>query len=761
MPSEKVIIHEFRTGITTQKNDDGGFLANSFTGYYMDFTLNPIPLSVQQAISNNLFKVAEGSSRDKPAIIGRVVKKTTFNDDPDYSVVAIVSRGTDSNGRTATLTRFFLCEGANSLPKILYFLEDYKSKHNQQYPVFNPQESRKLGECHQMDGFDSAPHDPKLTIPNQWQNQLPNMPILLNPNSENYSLQKIHSIAKLRAAEIHPSTDIAWAYNVEALENPLSFIVIHPTNLPAYDRIHIAINNYMNVSPSVAAKEGRYKLAIQNLIEHSNVNQESVKIIIEGLRDNDITDLDWQRWFNGQGADTINQLTPGDRWERLLMLQAMILPATLPAFIKWIIKREKHQFNNMFFGMGGLFYQSKNINQPMIDFQNQFINIIINNGSPNLILTGIKYLLIELKKKTIEVKDAIIFLQNDVGQKWKQCLQQEATQYILSDLKLIPDLRPGASAIIQNHKYPESPKFQFDVINLWKEIIMNWKQISPSNSSSGKTPPKINFEVLSKYKYLAQLFEQLQTDPSPQKDNYRLAAYFYQISEGIVSAKVFENAYGKKILEYADPELKLTIKRDRSLVENLNYYGKKYWLAHFLLQNVIIWGLLWYIFFRNIPVQVTSNTENSSSSVPTKKENLTSVKTPDSSKKQLTNIPEDINNFDKETVPAIAEIKKLVCTSIKPRCPGKNQPNIDKIINQAIKEVLGNSNLPDYNIRNTTEEDIKIKQQWIQQIKDYQQNVINPTGKNIVDGVITNNPTFNTFNKLKQQTEEKVKEKLQ
>ena len=139
----EIEIHEFSTGIRPERTADGGWVSLGFTGQYMNATINSVPHAIQRSIANKEFAVAEGASSDEPAVIGRVVS----GEDSDWSVVAVVTKGRDEKGRSASLYRYFFCKGdkgVSNLWRIISWIEDYQRLHNGEMPVFNPFDTREL-----------------------------------------------------------------------------------------------------------------------------------------------------------------------------------------------------------------------------------------------------------------------------------------------------------------------------------------------------------------------------------------------------------------------------------------------------------------------------------------------------------------------------------------------------------------------------------------------------------------------------------------
>ena len=130
-----ITINEFSTGIRVEGTANS-WLSARFTGNYMNATLDPIPLVVQNAISNQLFAVSEGDATDTPAIVGREVQENS----EAWSVLAIVTRATDKQSRPIAVYRYFLAEGKGKLEHLLR----WHVQANQ--PVFNPFDVKQIGE---------------------------------------------------------------------------------------------------------------------------------------------------------------------------------------------------------------------------------------------------------------------------------------------------------------------------------------------------------------------------------------------------------------------------------------------------------------------------------------------------------------------------------------------------------------------------------------------------------------------------------------
>jgi hypothetical protein len=326
-------IHEFSTGIRPQINADGSWVSLGFTGQYMNTTIDPIPYAVERSIANKEFAVAEGAFSDRPAVIGRVVLD---NENSDWSVVAVVSRGQDEKGRSASFYRYFLSEGRDNLSNLVAWMEDYERK-NGYKPIFNPSETKVLG---QVTEFNSQnPPYPRTDFVG---NSDPT-PIIIHSN-ERLTLQKINNLA-IGKSNGQP---VAWAFNAEALEKPWSFIVIQAASDRAYQILQRATANTPKVQTPVVVDEQALKSAIKSLMGSSAVKPEVMSVVADALGNNQVTQQYWENLFDGQGArNAINQKIYSPQMVRLLTLRALVIPQTLREYLDWLDINDKINKRNL------------------------------------------------------------------------------------------------------------------------------------------------------------------------------------------------------------------------------------------------------------------------------------------------------------------------------------------------------------------------------------------------------------------------------
>ncbi|NEQ17044.1 MAG: hypothetical protein F6K44_26140, partial [Moorea sp. SIO3E2] len=276
-----VEIYEFSTGIKAEITPDGGWISRGFTGRYMNVTLPQIPYTVERAIANKRFAVVEGANSNQPAVIGRVVPGEPDSCIPDWSVVAVVSRGRDDGGRPLSVYRYFLCQGADSLGKILSWMEDYAQRVGH-LPVFNPFETR----VDPSQEISIPPEIPSEKLEHKFEHK--SVPIVLSwQHKPNFRL--INKIAEIKAG----AEPVSWAYNAQALENPWSFVVIHPASERAYGSfLQVKANRPLALMPATVDEQA-LKSAIKRLINSSQVKSEAVRQIAGALGNQKITSDYW------------------------------------------------------------------------------------------------------------------------------------------------------------------------------------------------------------------------------------------------------------------------------------------------------------------------------------------------------------------------------------------------------------------------------------------------------------------------------------
>ncbi len=495
-------IYEFSTGIVPDTAEDGSWFSRRFTGGYMNNTFpgGKIPDTVERAIRNKHFSVVEGGKMGKPAIIGRVIPGN-----PDYSVVALVSRGKDEVGRPLTVHRYFITEGQYNLPKILDWLKDYRSRYKK-LPIFHPEAPRRA------EG-DIIPHFQSwnMTVNDAEKRVLEkDIPVLTQGNQYDFDL--VHILAANKAQD----QPLSWAYNAVALENPWSFTLIHAEDNEAYKKIKVAIENPPEQVADSEIDPQRLEAAVKGLSTSSRVRKEWVQVVAEAVGNEAVTEKYWRQVFNGEGADRSKDI-PSPPMARLLTLRAMILPESLPYFLRW-----PH------------FQQHKEVS---LEFQHEFYNLILDPSQPprgvpdraersifqDRLAQGVSCVLQEvlLGKCTLETVVELLTEERERSV-WNHCVQG-LVENIADDFKSIVSFKPSGSS--------EEPQLKCDSA-LWEPLLhSNY----PFKSTDRK---KVKKHSLRYYLPLAELFDKLEKDTR--------GAYFYQISTGMVPSKIFISVYKKE-----------------------------------------------------------------------------------------------------------------------------------------------------------------------------------------------------------------------
>ena len=496
MTTAKVItIHEFSTGIQAQRTNDGNWVSQGFTGQYMNATLDPIPQVVGKAISNRLFAVAEGSSKDEPALIGREITEG----EETWSVIAVVSKGKDDRGRSASMYRYFLSEGRNQLTPILRWLLSTKEDF-----VFNPFDYQEIDQPHQADkNRNSPPVDKKENLIALAEREAP---IIISSDDSIVNPLIVNSLAAKKAEE--NGYPIAWAYRVEALEKPRNFQVIYPASAKAEQVLERSLARTPN-TPTFIQNEQDLNTAVKAIFRKGKVQLEHLLILEDALQNPQVTDEYWQNLFHGQGAnEALSKGIYSAQMVRLLALQSVILPATLTKYLGWLEKREKND----------------EVKKIFIDFQKQLREVLarVNPESEFLglkekVIAGVRFIIPYVVKQPELLKPTVSLLKPQNGL-WGSFYHYQVKHEIDRDLTTAPQLILG---------YQPNEVLTLMEEPLWEELFQEIKLTWERNRVSPK----------EKYLPLAKFFEQVSYYPA--------SALFYHIAWGEVPGEVFDECSGR------------------------------------------------------------------------------------------------------------------------------------------------------------------------------------------------------------------------
>ncbi|UUO15754.1 hypothetical protein [Dolichospermum heterosporum] len=278
--------------------------------------------------------------------------------------------------------------------------------------------------------------------------------------------------------------------------------------------------------------EASLKPAIRKLIHSSQLKPEAVRVIVEGLEDENVTPEDWETLFNKEGAEiAIKQKIYSPQTVRLITLRAIVIPETLQEFLAWLNiqkskKPDEHQTVSLEF--------QKDI-RPLFP-QEQLTK-------------GINYLILNLLNKQISV-DCVYWLLTTDGSAWVYARKKFITD-VKYDLQLIGDYVTRRL----DHKFFKCRK------QVWASLISNWRSIQKETHKS------------EEYQPLAELFERFK--------EYELAAYFYQVSQSNVANDLFYNIAYEKYLQLNPNEHKLS---------KILFYEVAY--QEYRKSNISVYGLL-------------------------------------------------------------------------------------------------------------------------------------------------------------------------
>jgi hypothetical protein len=325
-----ITIHEFSTGIRPDQTPDGGWVSRGFTSRFMNSTVDPIPHEIERSIANFDFSITEGTARDEPAFIGRII--ASQDQQSLWSVVAIVSRGKDEVGRSAPFFRYFFVEGGpreDFIPHILAWFEQYKSSYGQ-YPIFNPFDQRTIGNGLKVD-----------IIPKSLQQMT--SPLLYEPTPmifNEYNAAAIHELSVKKVAN-QQNILAAWAYNVEAVERPGQFTAIRAASEASYNALSNAKKAMVGIQPRVVFDEESVKTALKGITNSPTIKDEHFQDFATALADQKVASQ-WPRIFNGLGAkNALDRGIYNSQMIKLLILQSVAIPSSAIGYVKWLSKSDQ------------------------------------------------------------------------------------------------------------------------------------------------------------------------------------------------------------------------------------------------------------------------------------------------------------------------------------------------------------------------------------------------------------------------------------
>ena len=501
-------IHELSTGINVKGTKDNWF-ADGFTGFYLNSTLANFPEAVRQEIAADLFKLAETSIQQTPALIGREVKLGN----EQWSVLVVVSSAYDSASRPIALSRFFLTEGLGKLNDLITYQHTNNLK-------FDPFDQKQLNQPNQYDTSRTKETDILPIIFDNYSslvNDLLASPLILSSvltnKNQKIPIKAIHQLAQAKA-RILSNELVTWAYNVEGLKEPHDFLVIYSASSQADQYLHQFLQAKQ---PQVQRRKGEHQILtiVRNWINQADVQQDDIAIINNAL--NDPTNYHEEFWENNIFArldikKAINNSIYSPNFIRLCILYALIIPDKFSVFLVYLNKKNNGKnLNAEHYQIAIEFSQklqstltSSNQLEPLQTKAFQEIDVIITN-------------LVNLK---INIDDLLLadWLILDQMGIWGQVYHQFYKKELWNGIEQIAINKQNLSKINQQLSLLNTKSWAITTQDLTALI---------SNQKNHQSNPK--------YLPLAQFFERLGDDAQGQpKINYTLSAIFYCLATGFV-----------------------------------------------------------------------------------------------------------------------------------------------------------------------------------------------------------------------------------
>jgi hypothetical protein len=675
-------IHEFSTGILVDGTGGAGeWKSQGFSGEYMNSTLAKIPTPVQLAIKNREFAVSEGASSQNPAIIGREVE---YHGEA-WSVIAVVTRGMDERGRGASLYRYFLCQERGKLTDLV----SWYMKNGM--PTFNPSDHKQVDWFTEYDDTGTQINDyipPELD--GIWEGKTP---IIITQKQPPYTALIIHKIAS-KTDPARYNELISWACNVEALEKPNRFLVIHPASKKAEETIRATINSIPQLPPAIP-EEPLIRTAIKNSCRTGKF-QENLAPIENALNNpkiqQDYTTF-WNCIFEGQGSkDAYQQGIYNESNVRLLTLQAIICPEKLPDFVAWIMKKEKDYYP---------------ISQ---SFQGEIVKAITQPNSLifNQVKQGINILILHIIKQP-DLIDATARLLSDKDGLWGGIYKSYTSVGLREDLK-----KKAGYLSTETEGLKEK---EFYVLNhaRWQEIIDDLRKVW--------NPRFYPDQTTQKYIHLARLFDKLEVPSEEQYKGSSLTVFFYHLAQEKIPSDVYKR---HKLREDKDYNFGIQVKRDIPWYEPVFKFFDNYSSSNFKggIPSVIITFVVFSIvftlggfFFQRLL-------------------NLVHLSLPGlpggSNNSESPIIKEAIESFP-TTKESLMQIKSDLMKTTRAD-NSKSNPQENEI-DEAISKILDPNKSFELKTLNKLE-DNKDKEKWILSILSYQLYKVTPSNSDDFDGII-------------------------
>ncbi|WP_204103120.1 MULTISPECIES: hypothetical protein [Spirulina sp. CCY15215] len=675
-------IHEFSTGIQVEGTPDGGWVSKGFTGDYMNRTLPTIPSGVRDAITNREFAVAEGAYGSDPAIIGREV--SGYGE--EWSVVAVVTKGKDDRGRSASMYRYFLSQGRGKLEIILAWMNGEKQQGRG--IVFDPFNSKREGQPNLYQAKSRTGFQLREDLRGLMSGSAP----AIVPCQQPCAPLSLNEMAKQMAHRNGGA--IAWAFKVEALEQPRMFQAIQPGSDRAEELLRRTLASQPRLTTPIAGEQA-IKNAVKGLMR--KVKPESLLALDNALSNSAIDERFWREIFDGQGASkAISQGLYSDQMVKLLTLRGAILPQTLPEFVGWMGSRSGKQDEHWTICAE---FQSEILRE-----SNQLLQL---NSFREQVLAGARSLIPRVINKPELVSYVAWFLHPNHGI-WGYWYRQQVREEINNDLSLM-------------NRFVRQRNTNLDFQTTEN---LNWKKLLEDIAIfwQGHPRPRKQFESL------ADLFSQIGT--------LEMSALFHHISFGEVPGNIFDQLCPTH-WDYAIYGIK--VKRQVTPIESLAYFlldiGAIDMKMMFVLPLLAI-SLTGGVLLGNTVLDLEEKPDSTQSSQNSGTEDSSSTpsKTPPESPSSPTNFASTPTPNDKDSADSPTQFKKTseaiqkIANDLTSYSKGTHSV---EIIQQEIIKILGFAPSENLSLKSLDSPDPNVAKQWVNAIEDYQQR---KTLK--VDGVI-------------------------
>ncbi len=385
---------------------------------------------------------------------------------------------------------------------------------------------------------------------------------------------------------------------------------------------------------------------------------------------------------------------------RLITLRAMVNPKTLPQFLAWL-----------------------NIQGGKKPDQHQTISLELQKAIRGLLpkeqlAKGIKYLLLDLLNQKISV-DSLCWLLTTNGSAWVYA-QKQFIADIQADLQLIHDHFSSPKTASKSSSYPdpnsvftssspvgsENDSWQNDFKcqkQIWATLINSWQGI------------RQRYSKREEYQPFAELFDKF--------GEYDLAAYFYQVSDGIVDKDLYDEVANQQ--HRPSPVVfGLRLEPKKNLIDHVvDFITQKYIVPIQFVVPLSLFILVsgWFI--------GAKTWESSTSATDIEKSLCSKTFEKDDKNKDIKNCqvivlkPETSYSFSeiKQLIPAVVDDVVSEKTKQNPGLVEKTKEDIRTKVVQKLEGFTGSTGLKYEDLDPGKEPtDLAIQKQWMTAIYNYQ-----------------------------------------